>query len=269
MGKEGRLTFTKYPLCVRYYDGILYTLTYLIFLTPSEAGYYSHFADVQTKTLSCPKCLVQISEARSAWSQSPWSWKANINNLRLCFACIPWRNAWRTWPCASSGSQCLCSPAFINSFYFSLSFWVLLFFLSFSFFSIPSLSFLFHSFSYLLLPFACPSNAFSLTFSLPLISFWHFSLSLTLGLSHFYLPTSFSPSCFLNHNFSGSFLPLSSLKFSVLLYHSLPTCYIFQRVPGIKHLGLCISGSKFRLREQVILPSPLVLPFDGRVKKLT
>lgn len=117
---------------------------------------------------------------------------------------------------------------------------------------------------------ACPSNAFSLTFILPLISFYYFSLSLTLGLLHFFLPTSFSPSSFLNPNFSVSFLFLGSLRIFVSLYHSFSAClfHLPKGVPGLEHMDLCISRSTFGVRGQVILPSLLVLHFDGRGKEL-
>lgn len=117
---------------------------------------------------------------------------------------------------------------------------------------------------------ACTSNAFSLTFILLLISFCYFSLSLTLGLLHFFLPTSFSPESFLNPNFSVSFLSLGSLRIFVSLYHSFSVCLLHlpKRVPGLAHMDLSISGSTFGVRGQMILPSLLVLHFDGKGKEL-
>lgn len=117
---------------------------------------------------------------------------------------------------------------------------------------------------------ACPSNAFSLTFVLLLISFCYLSLSLTLGLLRFFLPTSFSPASFLNPNFFVSFLSLGSLRIFVSLYHSFAVClfHLPKRVPGLEHTGLSISGSTSRVRGQMISPSLLVLHFDGRGKEL-
>ena len=86
---------------------------------------------------------------------------------------VSWRTARRTRPCASSCSQCL-QPSLRESIPLSFSILIRLFFLSFRF------------------PLACPTNAFPLMFILLLISFHHFSLSLTLGLLPFCLPTSFS-----------------------------------------------------------------------------
>lgn len=85
MGKEEKLTLIEHPLCVRYWDGILYTLSYLIFTAILWNMSLPHFADAQTKTQKV-KCLLQRSEPGSPWPQSRCSWGANVNNLRLCFA---------------------------------------------------------------------------------------------------------------------------------------------------------------------------------------
>ena len=72
----------------------------------------------------------------------------------------------------------------------------------------------------------------------------------------------------LNHTFSVSFLCLGSLRFSVCHSYSACLLYLAKRVPGWEHLGLCVSGSMFRLRRQTILHSLLALPGDGRVQQL-
>lgn len=117
-------------------------------------------------------------------------------------------------------------------------------------------------------PLDCPSNAFSLTIILPLISFHVFSFSFTLDLLPLCLPTSFSPSPSLDHNLSVSSLslgPPGSRSLCVIPSLSITS---HKESPWFTAVGPLYFWFHVQVEGTNDFTFSLGSAFDGRVKEL-